>query len=130
MVAITVVLAGVVFLWAQSFTEDTGGGASTLSVDLELETTATTSDVLYVTPLKGNIDWTDYKVVFDGATEFQGATLVDSGSVALTSTAVGVQQDVLVGAGTLTVGEKYNVRIILLEDQSVVLDTNVVCTAA
>ena len=129
MVAITVVLAGVVFLWAQSFTEDTGGGASTLSVDMEL-TTDGAVDTLYVTPLKGNIDWSDYKLVFNGATEFQGATLVDGAAAPLVSTAVGVQQDIVVGAGAITVGEKYNVRIILLEDQSVVVDTNVVCTAA
>ena len=129
MVAITVVLAGVVFLWAQSFTEDTGGGADSLSVKMELKTDGSTIDVLYITPLKGDIDWSDYKIVFNGVTELQGASLVDSTAAALTTTGSGIEQDIDVGDGSLIVGDKYNVRIILLEDQSVVRDTDVNCVA-
>lgn len=121
MVAITVVLAGVVFLWAQSFTEDAGGGAKTLSVDLELIRDAGVSDTLTITPLKGNIDWTDYQLIFNGAA-------VDT--AALSTTNVGIGEDIVVGAGVLIPGQEYTVKMVFVEDQSVVLDTDVICKAA
>jgi flagellin-like protein len=128
MVAITVVLAGVVFLWAQSFTEDAGGGAKTLSVELELmeDPDAALPDVtaetdLVITPLKGNIIWADYQLIFNGA-------VIDTSALAAVTTNVGIDQTIDVsGAAELTVGTEYTVKMIFIEDQSVILDTDVVC---
>jgi len=127
MVAITVVLAGVVFLWAQSFTEDAKGGAKTLSVDLELvNNAALTQDVISITPLKGDIDWTDYRLIFDG-TEVPTANLPTGAN---NPTTVGLTADINVGDLTLVVGQKYTVKMVFIEDQSVVLNTDVTCKAA
>jgi flagellin-like protein len=114
MVAITVVLAGVVFLWAQSFTEDTGDTVDTLSVDMELDAT---NDILTVTPLKGNIDWADYKIVCNGDEILMTGT-----------TNAGISQDFALN-NTITAGEEYNVKFVSLGDQSVVVDTEVTAKA-
>lgn len=110
MVAITVVLAGVVFLWAQSFTEDAGDSVKTLSVDMELDAGDGT---LTITPLKGNIDWSEYKIICNGdEITFTGTTNA------------GLSQTFALN-NTVTAGNDYNVKIVIIEDQTVVLNTDV-----
>jgi flagellin-like protein len=117
MVAITVVLAGVVFLWAQSFTEDAGGGAKTLSVDLDLEATVAPAGELTITPLKGDVDWGDYELYFNGAI------------LNTTGLTTSVGEDEVIAVTGLTIGNEFNVRIVDIEDQTVLVNTNVMCKA-
>jgi flagellin-like protein len=125
MVAITVVLAGVVFLWAQSFTgnEDT---VTAISVDAELEyddTVAAESTDLYITPTKGEIDWSIHKIYFEGTEVVHGLT---------TTTTTGATQPIQISsvAGFATVGEDYQFRIVNVENDQVVVDQTVTCKSA
>jgi len=125
MVAITVVLAGVVFLWAQSFTEDTGDTVKTLSVDMELTTDATPDQLLTITSLKGQIDWGDYTVLVAGVEiADQSIAAIDPG------VAESFDIDETAAEPTLVVGDSYEIQIVSIADQTVVVKTDVVCTAA
>jgi flagellin-like protein len=127
MVAITVVLAGVVFLWAQSFTEDAGGGAQTVSVDLELSDDGAAVTELTITPLRGDIQWADYKLIFNGHEIDTSALVTSTVGIDEVIDVDGTNYVVPAAYAALTVGQEYNVKMIYIEDQSVVLNTNVVC---
>jgi len=125
MVAITVVLAGVVFLWAQSFTEDTGDTVKTLSVDMDLEYDTTADDGsgdLYVTSLKGDIDWGDYTVLVAGG-EIAGQ------SVAVADPGIATGFAITAAEGPLVIGDSFEIQIVSIADQAVLVKTDVTCTS-
>ena len=115
MVAITVVLAGVVFLWAQSFTEDTGDDVRNLNIKVSLyeDTDAAAADILEIEVLGGTIIWGDYEVNVEST---------DAGSP--TSGATGGQSTagdtaVFTSPVVITSGQTYKVQIIDLEANKV-----------
>lgn len=75
MVAITVVLAGVVFLWAQSFTDDADGDVENLDITVSI---SGATDAMTIQVTSGTYTWSEYRVTVDGAT-------LDTPSVATTS---------------------------------------------
>src|SRR5512136_2126464 len=75
MVAITVVLAGVVFLWAQSFTNDTGDTVNTLNIKVSLDSNVFLCGAnpdhagVNIEVLGGTVNWDEYKVVITTASD-------------------------------------------------------------
>ncbi len=124
MVAITVVLAGVVFLWAQSFTEDADGGVETLNIKVAAyqDETNSAADKLEIEVLGGTIVWGDYTVkvdgvewlLFDDGDGVAGNTKTTAGQTAV------YYSDADGESGDFLKGESYKVQIINLEQNKVV----------
>jgi len=132
MVAITVVLAGVVFLWAQSFTDDAEGDVRSLNIKVSLYSdTADAADKLEIEVLGGTIIWTDYKVVVFGEATITDTDGPDSGATDDKSNAGDTAVFNLDGDGsTINAGEGYKVQIIDLEGNKVIYtNENVIATS-
>ncbi|MGA1866532.1 MAG: type IV pilin [Thermoplasmatota archaeon] len=110
MVAITVVLAGVVFLWASSLTGDRDDAGDLVTVDAALNPTTLT-----ITPTTGNLDWAVYDLIFDGAK-------ADADTDGITST--GMDYTV---TGTYTVGTEYDYKIVDTENDKTIASGTVLC---
>jgi len=124
MVAITVVLAGVVFLWAQSFSEYSGDDVSFFHADITVRTDEglPPNQELEVLMLKGKVEWSRYEVYFDDiqlttpitetkAGETETFPIPDSGS----------------GGMDIEVSSEYNVRIVSIDNMEMVYNGDVVC---
>jgi flagellin-like protein len=120
MVAITVVLAGVVFLWAQSFTDDAGGGVETINVKGVID--ASDAD-LSIEVVSGTYTWSDYRVLVDGAVQINTTTTESSAGETAVYTADGT------GTWTVAAGEEYNVKIINIGDDKVVWEDDIIAVA-
>jgi flagellin-like protein len=115
MVAITVVLAGVVFLWAQSFTDDAEGGVETVNVKASLyEDTAAALDKIEIEVISGTMTWSEYTVTIESNT----ATLAGSTSAGGTATAT--------GDWTLVKGTEYTIKIVNIGENKVVWEDDVI----
>ncbi|MFW3145394.1 MAG: type IV pilin [Thermoplasmatota archaeon] len=117
MVAITVVLAGVVFLWAQSFIgdEDT---VDTMNIKVNLyadQTGPNTADKIEVEVVSGQINWGDYEIRI-GAT-----TLTD-----VTTSNAGDTLTIAAGLPVLTQGETYAVKIVNVGENKVVWEKDII----
>ena len=117
MVAITVVLAGVVFLWAQSFTDDSGGTVETMNVKGTIDDSAET---LSLEVISGTYTWGDYKVLVNGTDELTTATASSSAGETVSFTEAGY---------TFDVGYSYNIKIINIADNKVVWENNIIAKA-
>lgn len=115
MVAITVVLAGVVFLWAQSFTDDAEGGVETINVKGSLDDSA---NELYLEVISGTLEWADYKIMVNGTTQLSTTDTSSSAG----STATFTDMDYVVGT-------EYNVKIINIADNKVVWEDDIIAVA-
>ena len=115
---ITVVLAGVVFLWGQSFTDDSGGTVETVNVkaDITYSTGPPMVNTLTFDIMSGSVDWSKYEVRVDGvalpaSTDLDHAG--DSESFTWTPT-------------SNNVGETLNVKIINIEEYKVVWERDII----
>ena len=113
MVAITVVLAGVLYVWVTSLA-DTGETVDNLQLDGEVTTNGDTVATLSITHRGGDkIAWTDYKVTLNGTAVTAATTETSVGEVgAFTLTTT--------GATAIILGEEYTARIIELESNKIV----------
>jgi len=118
MVAITVVLAGVVFLWAQSFTNEAGGTVRSLNVKGSID--AGNSE-LQLEVISGTITWADYKILVDGS-EVSGA------SVNETSSSAGETAHYY-SHGSFSVAQSYNVKIVDIAENKVVWEDDIIASA-
>jgi len=124
MVAITVVLAGVVFLWAQSFTEYAGDDVSFFHADITVRTDegAPPSQELEVLMLKGKVDWSRFEVFFEG--------IQLTGSVATTtagSSETFLIPDAASGGMDISISSEYNVRIVSIDNMEIVYNGETIC---
>ncbi len=121
MVAITVVLAGVVFLWAQSFTDDADGGVETINVKASADGS---DDDLVFEVISGTMKWDDYKILINATTEVTTTAALESsaGEMATFTAAAGPPSFF---TGTI----EYNVRIINIADNAVVWEDDIIATA-
>ncbi|MBN1389852.1 MAG: type IV pilin [Candidatus Thermoplasmatota archaeon] len=137
MVAITVVLAGVVFLWAQSFTDDAGGDVETLNIRGEIDVNGlTVSSVDYsclsLEVISGKIDWTKYKVTIETTVVYTSSTTAigtaNTGESNAGDTAF-FSATTLTGTDALVSGTEYSVKIVNIGDNKVVWDNDIIATA-
>ena len=124
MVAITIVLAGVVFLWAQSFTEYTNDDVSFFQADITLTTDEgiPPNQELEVLMLKGNVDWSRFDIYFED--------LHLAGSMAVTqagSSETFTIPDSGSGGIDIQISSEYNVRIASIDNMEIVYNGQVVC---
>ncbi len=117
MVAITVVLAGVVFLWAQSFTDDSGGTVETMNLKGTIDDS---EEELSLEVISGTYSWDDYKVLVNGTDPL--TTTVDSSSSA-------GETALFTGSVTFDVGNSYNIKIINIADNKVVWENDIIAKA-
>ena len=133
MVAITVVLAGVLYLWVSSLA-DTDDTFTTLSFDAEMHNgplAATTDDTLTLNLLKGDtITWTNYRVTIDGVLFYDGTATTANAVIAPTTAAVGVKTTftnvntetpaVAVLTGGFVTGTSYDIIVVELSSGNTV----------
>ncbi|MGA1793782.1 MAG: type IV pilin [Thermoplasmatota archaeon] len=117
MVAITVVLAGVVFLWAQSFTDDAGGDVEKMNVKGVIDDS---DDDLIIEVISGKITWGNYKVTVDGSQLTTVTVESNAGDTAI------FNDDVT--PVTFTAGTEYTVKIINIGDNKVVWEDDIIAT--
>jgi flagellin-like protein len=124
MVAITVVLAGVVFLWAQSFSEYTGDDVSFFHADITIRTDEGTppNQELEVLMLKGKVEWTRYEVYFEDI-HLTGSTAVTQAGNSETFNI----PDSGSGGIDIQISSEYNVRIVSIDNMETVYNGNAVC---
>ena len=123
MVAITVVLAGVLYVWVTSLA-DTGETVDTLQLDGELTTNGATAATLTITHRGGDkVTWADYKVTCNGTTVTSATTETSVGES-------GVFAMVTVGGTAIAVGEEYTARIIDLESNKIVWEDTLTAKVA
>ena len=119
MVAITVVLAGVVFLWAQSFTDESNTTVETINVKGTIDDSAET---LALEVISGTYTWANYRVTIDGTV----VTTVDV-STSAGGTVTFTDPDILVD--NFIVGTSYNVKIVNIAEDKVVWEDDIIAVA-
>ena len=138
MVAITVVLAGVVFLWAQSFTDEAGGGGEILNVKGSIDAnglvdgTPTTYTVLTIETISGTVDWSLYKVTVGGVQVYDVASLTttpDTSNGLTASAGDSTYFSVAAWTTLLTAGTEYNVKIVNIGENALVWEDDIIATA-
>jgi len=117
MVALTVVLAGVVFLWAQSFVGD-NDTVDTINVKGRIDVSATE---LQLEVISGTYTWADYKITVNGTEIVDTTPSADSSSAGETCTWTDPVLD--------TVGTSYNIKIINIEKNKVVWEKDIIAVA-
>ena len=123
MVAITVVLAGVLYLWVSSLA-DTEGDVETINVKCEL-VNGVAADTMTFEVMSGDIAWADYYVKIDGTTqtaETPAAGTSSAGDVASFSWD-------LTGDDPFATGTTYNIKIVNIENNAVVYDKDIIAKA-
>ena len=128
MVAITVVLAGVLYLWVSSLA-DTEGDVEMIDVKAELVDAddGAPADVLTFEVSSGRLIWADYYIKIDGATTV--ITPVDALGAGVTESNAGDAALWEFTLDTLTSGTTYNVKIVNIENNAVVYDNDLICKA-
>ena len=122
MVAITVVLAGVVFLWAQSFTNEAGGTVRSLNVKGSIDAS---EDTLSLEVISGTITWSDYNILIDGTLQSTWATSTPTTSSA-GETAVWDDDGTNID---FTAAQSYNVKIVDIAENKVVWEDDIIASA-
>ena len=117
MVAITVVLAGVVFLWAQSFTDESDSTVDTMNVKGSIDDS---DETLTLEVISGTYSWDDYRVTVDG-------TIVTT--TAGSSTSAGGSAVFSEALTTFDVGTSYNVKIVNIAEDQLVWEDDIIAVA-
>ncbi len=128
MVAITVVLAGVVFLWAQSFTDDADGGVETVNVkaaayDNDDAGPPATFDYITFEIVSGTYDFDDYRVTLDGTT----LTVVGATTEFSAGESVSFENN---AADLFEPSDSVDIKIINIADNKLVWEDDVIATTA
>jgi flagellin-like protein len=138
MVAITVVLAGVVFLWAQSFTDEAGGGGEILNVKASIDVNGLTGasggpySLVTVEVISGSVDWSQYKITVDGVQIYDVATLATNPDITNgESASAGDSEYFSIAAWStpLAAGTEYNVKIVNIGENALVWEDDIIATA-
>ncbi len=113
MVIGTIVMAGVVFLWAQSFTDEADGGVETMNVkgNIDAQTDEITFEII-----SGTVFWDDYRISVDGVT-FSTTTAQSSAGDSAVFTTSGWDAEI---------GYNYNVKIINIGENTVVWEDDII----
>ena len=114
MVAITVVLAGVLYLWVSSLA-DTDEDTDFLDVSAEANAGAT----LTIKVNSGTITWSEYRVVFNGTTVT--TTAVESSAAETASFDI--------SAGTEQAGDEVLVNIVNIENNKIAWEKEIIVKA-
>jgi flagellin-like protein len=113
MVAITVVLAGVLYVWVTSLA-DTSDTVTTLQLDGELKVSSPAAASLELTHRGGDkVTWSDYRVTVNGTAYTPAQTETAVGEVATFAITT-------VATTALDVGEPYTVRVIEVASSTIV----------
>ena len=118
MVAITVVLAGVVFLWAQSFTDEAGGDVDTINVKVKGFDDVT--DYIEIEIVSGTYTWAEYAVTVDGI----AMTFVPVGTE--TSNSAGEKATFTAAADLGASQDEVTVKIVDIEQNKVVFEDDII----
>ncbi|MGA1793781.1 MAG: archaellin/type IV pilin N-terminal domain-containing protein [Thermoplasmatota archaeon] len=127
MVAITIVLAGVVFIWAQSFADEVREEPDYYNVRVSITTDegSPPTQLLRVELLEGRIHWSSFSVKVDDvvlAISTEEDRAGDQEIFAIPdSSASGID---------ISVGSSYVVKIISLDYNSIVYNDEIICTRA
>ncbi len=126
MVAITVVLAGVVFIWASSFTNQAQGEPSYFHVRPSLTTTGGIhpDQKLTVEILNGKIEWDQFSVKIDDIELNATANIDNAGDMEIFDVP---HFDFPSGGLLLQVGNHYTLKIISLDQNKIVFNDILIC---
>ena len=129
MVAVTMVLAGVVFLWASSFSNESTGSPEYFNVKASLTTTEGSHPVqrLTVEVFENEIRWSDFTVriddiILNASTDSDRAGGSESFDVP--------NGDFPSGGIDLTVGSIYTVKIISIDNNRIAYNDDITCSRA
>ena len=127
MVAITVVLAGVVFIWAQSFTDEIEDNPEYYNVRVSITTDegSPPTQLLRIELLEGRILWNSFTVKVDDvvlATSMEEDRAGDQ--------EIFVVPDSSSSGMDISVGGSYVVKIVSIDYNSIVYNDEIICTRA
>ncbi len=126
MVAITIVLAGVVFVWASEFTDYSKEEVDLIQVKLDLKTTLTNhpSQELLVYIISGHITWEEIGTRVDGISLNGSNEKQSAGDEKIFDVP---NHDFPSGGLKLEVGVEYLVKIISLDNNKIIFNGMVIC---
>jgi flagellin-like protein len=126
MVAITVVLAGVVFVWASSFTNQAEGEPSYFHVDPQITTTGGIhpDQRLTVEVMEGKIEWNLFSVKIDNVELNTSSEIDNAGNIEVFDIP---NFDFPSGGILLTVGSQYTLKIISIDHNKIVFNDVLIC---
>ena len=107
-----VFMAGITFLWADSFTDEVETTVLTMNV---VGTLDDSEDLLYLEVISGTYDWADYRVTVDGTT----LALTSEPTTSAGGTAIFT-------GGQYTAGNLYNVKIVNIAEDKVVWEDDII----
>jgi hypothetical protein len=109
---IGLVLASVTFLWAQSFTDEASSGIENMNIRGSI---SDSNDELTIEIISGSIQWSDYRVMIDGASEVTTSIVSAFAGQSVTFTGMDFQA-----------GNQYNVRIFNILENKVVWEQEII----
>lgn len=112
MVLGTILMAGVTFLWAQSYDDTTVTTYETMNVRGTIDAS---EDLLYLEVISGSYTWGDYRVTVDGTP----VTLTSSQTTSAGGTATFT-------GGEYTAGTVYNVKIVEIAADRLLWDNDII----
>lgn len=126
MVSITVVLAGVVFVWASSFTNQAEGEPSYFHVKPTLTTTGGPhpDQLLTVEVLNGEIEWEEFSVKIESVELNASNDIDNAGDLEVFDIP---NFDFPSGGIQLAVGSQYTLKIISLDHNKIVFNDVLIC---
>lgn len=126
MVAITIVLAGVVFIWAGSFANDAEGEPEFFNVKPELTTTGGNhpDQDLTIEIVSGTINWPEFTVRLNEVDLNVSSNEVNAGD---TETLDVPNGDFPSGGLTLQTGSVYRLKIISIDNNRIVFNDDIIC---
>ena len=126
MVAITIVLAGVVFIWAGSFTNETEEEPHYYNVKLTLTTDegSPPTQNLRVEIMEGRINWEDFNVKIE---EVDLATSYDEDRAGDDEYFPVPDSSTPTGGIDLSIGISYSVKIVSIDQNRIVYDDDIIC---
>ncbi len=132
MVAITVVLAGVLYVWVTSLA-DTDEGVTLLNIsgDIEVDDGAQTVNIT-LTHNGGNpIKWGDYQMTVGGVTVLgDPVNPVTSQTAPTTNVGEAAMWTVDNSGGTYVIGVQYTIKVIVIKDSTIAWQKDITATAS
>jgi flagellin-like protein len=127
MVAITVVLSGVVFVWATSFANDAEGEPYYFHVEPKITTTPENhpDQVLIVSIISGTIKWNEYTVKINEIVLNTSTNEDKAGEIEIFDIPNG---DYPTGGIDLQIGSVYHLKIISIDQNRIVFNDILICS--
>lgn len=129
MVAITVVLSGVVYIWASSFANQAEGSPEYFNVKPELTTTGGNhpDQLLTIDILSGDIIWSEFNVRLNDVVINVSTEQDKAGESEIMDIPNG---DYASGGLLLSPGSEYRLKIISIDNNRIVFNDDVICENA